>query len=185
MHHYLPVIITGVIGGIIVASFSGSQLSVSGPAAGLTAIVLGAIGQLGGYPIFLLAVVLAGVMQLILGLLKGGTIGNYFPSSVIEGMLAAIGLTLILKQLPHALGVDSDFFGDESFFQGDNENTFSAISNALSHFGLAAIVISSLSIAVLIFWPKFKKLSIIPAPLIVVVIGVLLAFGFSRYTICP
>lgn len=172
-------IITGVIGGIVVASCSGSQLSVAGPAAGLTAIVLGAIGQLGGYPVFLLAVVLAGVMQLILGLLKGGTIGNYFPSSVIEGMLAAIGLTLILKQLPHALGVDSDFFGDESFFQHDNENTFSAIANALSHFGLAAIVISSLSIAVLIFWPRFKKLSIIPAPLVVVVIGTLLTLAFQ------
>ena len=172
-------IITGVVGGIIVASFSGSQLSVSGPAAGLTAIVLGSIAQLGSYQIFLLAVVLAGAMQLILGLLKGGTIGNYFPSSVIEGMLAAIGLTLILKQLPHALGVDSDFFGDESFFQGDNENTFSAIGNAFSHFGLAAIVISGLSIAILIFWPKFKKLSVVPAPLLVVVLGISLALVFQ------
>lgn len=172
-------LITGVIGGIVVASLSGSQLSVSGPAAGLTAIVLGAISQLGGYQIFLLAVLLAGAMQLILGLVKGGMIGNYFPSSVIEGMLAAIGLTLILKQLPHALGVDSDFFGDESFFQSDQENTFSAIGNALNHFGLAAIVISSLSIAVLIFWPKFKKLSLIPAPLLVVVLGVCLALLFQ------
>nr|WP_121269343.1 SulP family inorganic anion transporter [Pedobacter schmidteae] len=172
-------LITGVVGGIVVASLSGSQLSVSGPAAGLTAIVLGSIAQLGSYQVFLLAVVLAGAMQLILGLLKGGTIGNYFPSSVIEGMLAAIGLTLILKQLPHALGVDSDFFGDESFFQGDNENTFSAISNALSHFGLAAIVISSLSIGILIFWPKLKKLSVIPAPLMVVVLGIILAIAFQ------
>jgi len=173
-------IITGVIGGIVVASLSGSQLSVSGPAAGLTAIVLGAITTLGNYQTFILAVVLAGVIQFILGLLKGGTIGNYFPSSVIEGMLAAIGLTLILKQLPHALGVDSDFFGDESFTQGDNQNTFSAIGNAFDHFGLAAIVISSLSIAILIFWPKFKKLSVIPAPLVVVILGVLLAVAFSR-----
>lgn len=172
-------IITGIVGGIVVASLSGSQLSVSGPAAGLTAIVLGAIGQLGGYQIFLLAVVLAGAMQIILGLLKGGTIGNYFPSSVIEGMLAAIGLTLILKQLPHALGVDSDFFGDESFFQKDNENTFSAISGALDHFSLAAIVISVLSILILVFWPKFKKLSVVPAPLVVVVIGVVLTIAFQ------
>jgi MFS superfamily sulfate permease-like transporter len=172
-------LVTGVVGGIVVASFSGSQLSVSGPAAGLTAIVLGAIGQLGSYQTFLLAVVLAGGMQLILGLLKGGTIGNYFPSSVIEGMLAAIGLTLILKQLPHALGVDSDFFGDESFFQTDHNNTFSAIQNALSHFTLAAIVISGLSILVLIFWPKFKKLSVIPAPLVVVVLGVGLSIAFQ------
>ncbi|WP_214228739.1 SulP family inorganic anion transporter [Pedobacter sp. B4-66] len=172
-------LITGIVGGVVVASLSGSQLSVSGPAAGLTAIVLGAIGQLGGYEIFLLAVVLAGAMQVILGLLKGGTIGNYFPSSVIEGMLAAIGLTLILKQLPHALGVDSDFFGDESFFQKDNENTFSAIGGALSHFSLAAIIISGLSIAVLILWPKFKKLSVVPAPLVVVVIGVVLTIVFQ------
>jgi len=140
---------------------------------------LGSIGQLGGYQIFLVAVVLAGAIQIILGLLKGGTIGNYFPSSVIEGMLAAIGLTLILKQLPHALGVDSDFFGDESFFQKDNENTFSAIGGALSHFSLAAIVISVLSILVLVFWPKFKKLSIVPAPLVVVVIGVVLTIVFQ------
>ncbi len=173
-------LITGVIGGIVVASFSGSQLSVSGPAAGLTAIVLGAITTLGNYETFLLAVMIAGGIQLLLGILKGGTIGNYFPSSVIEGMLAAIGLTLILKQLPHALGVDSDFFGDESFVQSDNENTFSAINNALAHFGLAAIIISSLSIAVLIFWPKFKKLSVIPAPLVVVVLGVLLTMAFSN-----
>jgi MFS superfamily sulfate permease-like transporter len=172
-------LITGVVGGIVVASISGSQLSVSGPAAGLTAIVLGAITALGSYQTFLLAVMLAGVIQLILGLLKGGTIGNYFPSSVIEGMLAAIGLTLILKQLPHALGVDSDFFGDESFIQANNENTFSAIGNAVGNLGLAAIVISSLSIAVLILWPKFKKLAIIPAPLVVVIIGILLTLAFS------
>jgi MFS superfamily sulfate permease-like transporter len=172
-------LITGVVGGIIVASVSGSQLSVSGPAAGLTAIVLGAITQLGAYETFLLAVMLAGVIQLILGVLKGGMIGNYFPSSVIEGMLAAIGLTLILKQLPHALGVDSDFFGDEAFAQSDSENTFSAIGNAFSHFGLAAVVISGLSILVLIFWPKFKKLAVVPAPLLVVVMGVLLALVFQ------
>ncbi|MNK22502.1 Bicarbonate transporter BicA [compost metagenome] len=172
-------LITGIVGGIVVASLSGSQLSVSGPAAGLTAIVLGAIGTLGSYQTFLLAVVLAGAMQLILGLLKGGMIGNYFPSSVIEGMLAAIGLTLILKQLPHALGVDSDFFGDESFLQKDNENTFSAIAGAMDHFTLAAIVISGLSILVLVFWPKFKKLSVIPAPLVVVVLGVGLSLAFQ------
>ena len=150
-------LIAGIVGGIVVASVSGSQLSVSGPAAGLTVIVLGAIAQLGSYQIFLLAVVLAGVFQMVLGLIKAGTIGNYFPSSVIEGMLAAIGLILILKQLPHALGVDSDFPGDEGFFQKDNENTFSAINSALSHVSLAAIVISVLSIAILIFGLNLKN----------------------------
>lgn len=172
-------LVTGIVGGIVVASLSGSQLSVSGPAAGLTAIVLGSIAQLGSYQTFLLAVVLAGAMQLILGLLKGGMIGNYFPSSVIEGMLAAIGITLILKQLPHALGVDSDFFGDLSFFQLDHENTFSAIGNAFSHLTLAAVIISSLSIALLIFWPKLKKVSAIPAPLVVVIVGIALSFVFK------
>ncbi|WP_316823337.1 SulP family inorganic anion transporter [Pedobacter gandavensis] len=172
-------LVTGIVGGIVVATISGSQLSVSGPAAGLTAIVLGAISQLGAYQTFLLAVVLAGVMQMILGLLKGGMIGNYFPSSVIEGMLAAIGVTLILKQLPHALGVDSDFFGDQSFFQGDDQNTFSAIGNAFSHFTLAAIVISGLSIAVLLIWPKLKKVNVIPAPLVVVVLGIILSIAFQ------
>lgn len=173
-------LITGIVGGIVVATFSGSQLSVSGPAAGLTVIVLGTITKLGSYETYLLAVVLAGVMQIVLGLIKAGTIGNYFPSSVIEGMLAAIGLMLILKQLPHALGVDSDFLGDESFFQSDNQNTFSAINNALSKFSLGAIIISGLSIAVLIFWPKIKQVSSVPAPFIVVLIGVGLSAVFQN-----
>ena len=173
-------LIAGIVGGIVVGFVSGSQLSVSGPAAGLTVIVLGGIAQLGSYQIFLLALVLAGVFQLVLGLIKAGTIGNYFPSSVIEGMLAAIGLILILKQLPHALGVDSDFLGDEGFFQGDKENTFSAIGNALSHFSLGAIVISLLSILILIFWPKIKKVNVVPAPLLVVVLGVVLSLVFQQ-----
>jgi MFS superfamily sulfate permease-like transporter len=172
-------LIAGVVGGIVVGSLSGSQLSVSGPAAGLTVIVLNSITDLGSYQIFLVAVMMAGLMQIILGIIKAGTIGNYFPSSVIEGMLAAIGLTLILKQLPHALGVDSDFFGDEGFFQQDHENTFTAISSAVTHLSIAALAISVLSIAVLIIWPKFKKLSVVPAPLIVVVIGVVGALLFN------
>lgn len=172
-------LIAGIVGGIVVGMLSGSQLSVTGPAAGLTVIVLGAIGQLGSFQIFLLAVVLAGAFQLVLGLIKAGTIGNYFPSSVIEGMLAAIGLILILKQLPHALGVDSDFLGDEEFFQGDNQNTFSAIGNALGHFSLAAIVISVLAVLILVFWPKVKKINVVPAPLVVVALGIVLSVVFQ------
>ena len=172
-------LIAGIVGGTIVASISGSQLSVSGPAAGLTVIVLNSITDLGGYQIFLVAVVMAGIIQIILGIVKAGTIGNYFPSSVIEGMLAAIGLTLILKQLPHALGVDTDFFGDEGFFQQDHENTFTAISSAVGQLSIAALAISALSIVVLVIWPKFKKLSVVPAPLIVVVIGVVGALLFN------
>lgn len=172
-------LITGIVGGIIVASVSGSQLSVSGPAAGLTTIVLAAITSLGSYQVFLMAVVLAGVFQLVLGLIKAGTIGNYFPSSVIEGMLAGIGVLLILKQLPHALGVDSDFFGNKAFVQSDGYNTFSALANAFQHISIAAFVISAISIIVLIKWPKFKRLSTIPAPLVVVVLGIAIAALFN------
>lgn len=172
-------IVTGVIGGIVVASISGSQLSVSGPAAGLTVIVLGAIAHLGSYQTFLLAVMLAGVMQILLGLIKAGTIGNYFPSSVIEGMLAAIGLILIMKQLPHALGVDVGFL-DESVYQNQGEGMLSLINTALRQFNLAAIVISAGSIAILIFWPKFKKLNAVPAPLLVVVLGIVLSLVFQQ-----
>lgn len=172
-------LIAGVIGGTVVASISGSQLSVSGPAAGLTVIVLTSIEQLGSFSVFLVAVMLAGIIQIILGLIRAGTIGNYFPSSVIEGMLAAIGLTLILKQLPHALGVDSDFFGDEGFFQQDHENTFSAIAAALGHVSIPAFIIAIVSIFVLIYWPKIRQVAIVPAPLVVVVIGVISALLFS------
>lgn len=172
-------LIAGIVGGIVVAACSGSQLSVSGPAAGLTVIVFGAITSLGNFQVFLLAVVLAGILQLILGLIKAGTIGNYFPSSVIEGMLAAIGIILILKQLPHAFGVDSDFFGDDGFFQQDHKNTFSAILWAADHFSLAAIIISALSIAVLLVWPKIKQVSLVPAPLVVVLVGIFGALLFG------
>ena len=172
-------LVTGVIGGIVVASVSGSQLSVSGPAAGLTVIVLGAIAHLGSYQTFLLAVMLAGVMQILLGVLKAGTIGNYFPSSVIEGMLAAIGLILIMKQLPHALGVDIGFL-DESVYANQGEGMLSMINTALRQFNLAAIVISLGSIAILIIWPKFSKLNIVPAPLLVVVLGIALSIVFQQ-----
>lgn len=176
-------ILSGIIGGIVVASFSGSQLSVSGPAAGLTVIVLTAITDLGSFNIFLMAVTLAGLFQIVLGILKAGTIGNYFPNSVIIGMLAAIGIILILKQLPHAVGYDADFEGDYEFNQLDNENTFSALVSAFNKFTIGAIIISVLSLAVLIIWPKFKKLAIVPAPLLVVVLGIVLAESFGSSSI--
>jgi len=172
-------IITGIVGGIVVASFSGSQLSVSGPAAGLTVIVLNAITDLGAYNIFLLAVVLAGLIQIILGFLKAGTIGNYFPSSVIIGMLAAIGIILILKQIPHALGYDRSYEGEEAFAQSNDENTFTAIIAAVENMQLGAVIIALISLALLIFWPKIKKVAAIPAPLVVVILGVLLAQAFT------
>lgn len=173
-------VLTGIIGGIVVSAISGSQLSVSGPAAGLTVIVFGAIASLGSYETFLLAVVLAGVLQIILGILKAGIIANYFPSSVIEGMLAAIGIILILKQLPHALGIDSDFEGDQSFFQANHENTFSAIFAAFDMLSYGAVIISVLSLLVMIYWPKLKQLAAIPAPIVVVAIGVILGIIFQN-----
>ena len=173
-------ILTGIIGGFVVSSISGSQLSVSGPAAGLTVIVFGAIASLGSYETFLLAVVLAGIIQIVLGIAKAGIIANYFPSAVIEGMLAAIGIILILKQLPHALGFDSDFVGSESFLQLDHGNTFSTIMTAISQVSLGAVVISSLSLTIMIYWPRLKKLSTIPAPLLVVVSGIILTIVFQN-----
>lgn len=172
-------VLTGIIGGIVVSSISGSQLSVSGPAAGLTVIVFGAIASLGSYETFLLAVVLAGIFQIIFGIIKAGIIANYFPSAVIEGMLAAIGIILILKQLPHAVGFDSDFEGDQSFFQLDHGNTFSAIATAFGRISYGAVIISSISLLTMIYWPRLKRFSAIPAPVIVVATGIILSLLFS------
>jgi len=170
-------IISGIVGGIIVGYLSTSHLSVSGPAAGLTAIILTAISDLGAFDIFLTAVFIAGIIQLLLGFIKAGSISNYFPTNVIEGMLAGIGIIIILKQLPHAFGYDSDFEGDESFLQFDGSNTFSAISGLLNYIQLGSIVITLVSLAILISWDKvsfLKKLKLIPGALVAVVIGVVL-----------
>ncbi len=158
-------LLTGIIGGIVVAAISGSSLSVSGPAAGLTVIVLGAIQQLGAYETFLLAVFIAGIFQLVLGILKAGMIGNYFPSSVILGMLAAIGITIILKQLPLAVGL--------------TEAQFTDVTQAVSAINWGATIICLLSLGLLIFWPSIKGLNKIPAPLMVVLAGVGLAYLFE------
>ena len=139
-------VIAGVVGGIVVGSISGSALSVSGPAAGLTTIVLSSIATMGSFEAFLTTVFLAGIIQFVLGVLKAGTIGNYFPSSVIKGMLAAIGIILVLKQIPHAIGYDKDFEGDESFLQADGENTFTEIVNALSYINFGAVIIFGVSL---------------------------------------
>ncbi|HEY9196440.1 MAG TPA: SulP family inorganic anion transporter [Mucilaginibacter sp.] len=172
-------LLTGIIGGIVVGTLSGSQLSVAGPAAGLTVIVLNAINSLGTYETFLLALVLAGVFQMLLGILKAGTIANYFPSAVIEGMLAAIGIILIMKQFPHAVGYDADFEGDEGFSQADDHNTFSGITRALARVNYGAVIISVVSVLILIYWPKFKKVAMVPAPLLVVITGVSLSLAFK------
>lgn len=176
-------LIAGIIGGVIVGSISGSAIGVSGPAAGLAAIVASAIHELGSYELFLTAVVLSGIFQLIFGLLRAGIISHYFPNVVIKGMLAAIGIIIILKQLPHAVGYDKDPEGDENFFQIDGENTFSEIINGLNHYTPSAIIIAIISLAILILWErKFIQrtaLKNIPSALLVVIIGILMTYGFQ------
>jgi hypothetical protein len=170
-------IIAGVVGGIVVGYLSKSHISVSGPAAGLTAIVLTAITDLGAFNIFLTAVVLAGVMQLLLGFIKAGSISNYFPTNVIEGMLAGIGVIIILKQIPHAFGYDPDFVGDEAFFQSDGQNTFSELFQVFNHIQLGSILITLVSLAILILWNKvefLKKIKLIPPALVAVIVSVIL-----------
>ena len=172
-------IIAGVVGGIVIGIFSGSHLSVSGPAAGLTTIVAAAILKLQVFEAFLLAVVIAGIFQLILGFIKAGVIGDYIPNSVIKGMLAAIGLILILKQLPHLVGYDANFGGDESFQQPDKENTFSGILSAFNYITPSAAVIGLVSLLLLFLWEqkfiKTKKwLAAIPGPLLAVLGGTLI-----------
>jgi MFS superfamily sulfate permease-like transporter len=174
-------IIAGVVGGLVVAPISGSALMVSGPAAGLTAIVLAAITQLGDYRAFLVAVVLGGVLQLVLAAARAGIIGYYFPSSVIKGMLSAIGIVLILKQFPHAVGYDADAMGNESFRQTTEGTTFSALGDALATLQHGAVVVSVLALVILFLWPKtpLAKVKLLPAPLVAVLLGVALNAVFA------
>lgn len=172
-------IIAGVVGGIVVGFISGSPLGVSGPAAGLAVIVLTAINQTfgGNYEVFLLAVAVSGLIQLILGFLRAGFIGYFFPSSVINGMLTGIGLLIILKQIPHALGWDKDLEGDDAFFQADGENTLSEIGKAIQYVTPGAVLIAVISLGILILWDKVlskkhKIFQIIQGPLVVVVLGI-------------
>jgi MFS superfamily sulfate permease-like transporter len=169
-------LIAGIIGGIVVGSLSGSQVGVSGPAAGLAAIVLTAIGSLGGFENFLLAVVLGGIIQFLFGVLRAGIIGYYFPSSVIKGMLTGIGIIIILKQIPHFFGYNSPE-GDFSFLQLNGENTFSGIFNALRFVSPGATVIALLSLAILLLWSnvlskKGKIFQLIQGPLVAVGVGI-------------
>ena len=179
-------VIAGIVGGVIVGYLSGSSLGVAGPAAGLVVIVLSALEKLGSFEAFLLAVFFAGVLQVIAGYFKAGIIGYYFPSSVIKGMLAAIGLTLVLKEIPHALGYDKDFMGDFTMQQSDGHNTFSEIYYALLYHSKGAIVISLVSLGMLIFFdrPSVKKHTLfkfVPGALFVVIAGVLLNGLFQSF----
>jgi MFS superfamily sulfate permease-like transporter len=170
-------IVSGVIGGIVVGFLSNSALSVTGPAAGLTAIVLTAITDLGGFEIFLVAVILAGLIQIALGFLRAGSFSNYFPTSVIEGMLAAIGIIIILKQIPHAFGHDVDNEGDFFFIEKSGHNTFDTLIESINYIHSGALIIALLSLAILITWekvPALKKIKVVPGALVVVVVSILL-----------
>ncbi|MFN0175313.1 MAG: SulP family inorganic anion transporter [Saprospiraceae bacterium] len=169
--------IAGIVGGLVIGFLSNSHTSVSGPAAGLTAVVLVALQQLGSFEIFLLAVVLAGFLQLFLGFARAGTIANYFPSNVIKGMLTAIGIIIIMKQIPHALGFDKDPEGDLAFFEQGGSNTLSSLWESLTQvFHPGASVVAILSIGIMILWDRpfiKKRLGLVPGALVAVVVAVI------------
>lgn len=176
-------LIAGIVGGIIVGSVSSSAIGVSGPAAGLAVIVATSIHKLGGYELFLAAVVLAGIIQMIFGVIRAGVISYFVPTAVIKALLAAIGLLIIFKQLPHAIGYDKDFEGDEAFFQMDGENTFSEMVNSLNYITPSALIISVSTLLFLIVWErKFIQktfLRFVPGPLLAVIMGILFTIGFE------
>ncbi len=170
-------LIAGIVGGVIVGALSGSPVGVSGPAAGLTAIVLTAITDLGSYELFLTCVVIGGALQVAFGLLRAGVIGYFFPSAVIKGMLTGIGLIIILKQIPHFFGFDADPEGDDAFLQPDGENTFSELFNMFNYTDDGATTIAFVALGILILWEavlskRGKIFTIIPGPLVAVVAGI-------------
>ena len=176
-------LIAGIVGGIVVGTLSGSPLGVSGPAAGLAVIVLTAIQDLGAFNIFLVAVILAGLIQIVLGFVRAGTVAYYFPSSVISGMLAGIGIIIFLKQIPHAFGYDRDPVGELSFRQPDGETTFSELLVVLDSISPGPLIIASVSLAILLLWEsrwfkRHKLFALIPGPLVAVVTGALLNLFF-------
>jgi MFS superfamily sulfate permease-like transporter len=176
-------ILAGIVGGTVVALLSGSEVSVSGPAAGLAVIVATAIQQLGSFPVFQTAIVLAGVMQLVFGAMRFGSVANYVPSSVLKGMLAGIGLVILLKQIPHAVGRDNDYEGDFSFFEKAGDNTFTDIIKALYASNWEAILISGSCLALLLVWDsrwmkEFRFTKIFPGALAAVILGTAMNEGF-------
>jgi MFS superfamily sulfate permease-like transporter len=172
-------LISGILGGILIGFLSGSHSSVSGPAAGMVAVVLSAQSTLGSFHVFSVALFLAGGFQVLAGWLKSGFIAGYIPKNIIQGLLVAIGLILMLKQIPHMVGLDKDFEGDFSFFQKDGENTFSEIIKSVYFFTPAALILSLVSIGILVLWDKtiLSRFSFMPSSLFVVLLGI----GFNAY----
>ena len=183
--------IAGIIGGIIVGSLSGSQIGVSGPAAGLAAIVFAAIADLGSYEDFLVAVVIGGIIQILFGVLRAGVIGYYFPNSVIKGMLVGIGLIIIMKEIPYFFGYDKSLGGQFSFFKIEGSSLYTPILNSIGNPSLGPLFIAVASLIIMIFWSnvlakKAKFFTLIQGPFVVVVLGViytLLTKGNSTWSI--
>jgi MFS superfamily sulfate permease-like transporter len=178
-------LIAGIVGGIIVGAFSGSNLGVSGPAAGLAAIVAASITDLGSFEVFLVAVVLAGVIQILFGILRFGIIGYFFPNSVILGMLSGIGIIIILKQIPHLFGYDSEPMGADEFVEASGENTFSAITHILSNISTGSMLIGIIGLVLIVFWDnilsqKSKIFKVIQGPIVAVLVGTILKFLFDN-----
>lgn len=173
-------LIAGIVGGIVIGALSGSPFSVSGPAAGLTAIVFSAIAALGSFETFLAAVVLAGVIQLALGFAGAGIINAYIPSNVIKGMLSAIGIIIIMKQIPYALGAHGDYEGNLTFIEADGSNTFLTAARDFLHIHIGAVIVTLSSMAVMLLWdrPFMKKLQIVPGALMAVLVGVIISEAF-------
>lgn len=179
-------LLAGIVGGVVVTLFSGSEVTISGPAAGLTVIVFDSIQKLGSYPNFLMAVVLAGGIQFAFGWLKAGRLSSFVPSGVISGMLVAIGIVIILKQIPHALGWDADPEGEFEFTQVDHRNTFSEIIQAVLHPNWGALLISITCLGLIIWWEYFARkknrfLRAVSTGLMVVAAGVLLNQAFRLW----
>jgi MFS superfamily sulfate permease-like transporter len=179
-------VIAGIVGGIVIGSMSNSALGVSGPAAGLTVIVLSSISTIGSFEGFLVAVFLAGALQIVLGFLRAGIIGYYFPSAVIKGMLSAIGIIIIIKQVPHAIGYDADYEGDLSFLQADGENTFSELIKMIDSVTPGSIVVCLLAMAIMLLWEtdgikKMRALRYVQGPLVAVIAGIVYQLTTSAY----
>jgi len=175
-------LLAGIIGGIVVGILSGSHTSVSGPAAGLTAVVVAQILSLRSFSVFLIAVILAGFLQVVLGVARGGFIAAFVPSSVIKGLLAAIGVIIVLKQIPHLVGHDPNPEGEMAFFQPNLETTFSELFRMFGDFQLGSAMIGLGSIALLVLWDTWEPLkkSLFPAPVAVVLFGIGVAWWFEQ-----
>ena len=179
-------LIAGVIGGIVVGALSGSNLGVSGPAAGLAAIVAASITELGSFEVFLVAVVLSGIIQILFGILRLGVIGYFFPNSVILGMLSGIGIIIILKQIPHLFGYDSEPMGADEFVEATGENTFSAISHIFSNVSPGSVIIGFLGLALIVFWDSFlakkgKIFRVLQGAIVAVLLGTIIKLIFDNY----